>query len=342
MSTFRAGVTAVLLSLALASCAAMEATSPILVTEEFKVPSPAPGIELYVRNKHPVDKVAYPSNRIALFLHGATFSSESTFDLALDGLSWMDYIAQAGYDVYLVDVRGFGRSTRPPEMNEPPASHAPLLSAVDAADDLGAVVNFIRHRRGAAKLDLIGWSWGSLVAALYTGTHPGSIDKLVLYAPAWVNPHRGPAAECLAAAYRLVDVAETRTRWLQGVPAAKQTSLIPAGWFEQWVAANVATDPAAAHDRAGFIRVPNRRPSGGPEPFDPANIRTPTLLVKAEWDSETPAAMAQALFARLVNTPYKQYLEIGEGTHSIMLERNRLQLFRAVQHFMDETFEQLP
>jgi hypothetical protein len=24
----------------------------------------------------------------------------------LDGLSWMDYIAQQGYDVYLVDVRG--------------------------------------------------------------------------------------------------------------------------------------------------------------------------------------------------------------------------------------------
>ena len=45
--------------------------------------------------------------------------------------------------------------------------------------------------------------------------------------------------------------------------------------------------------------------------------------------------MAQALFPLLVNAPLKQYLEIGEGTHSIMLERNRMQLFRAVQGFLD-------
>jgi alpha-beta hydrolase superfamily lysophospholipase len=29
----------------------------------------------------------------------------------------MDYIAQHGWDVYLIDVRGYGRSTRPPEMD---------------------------------------------------------------------------------------------------------------------------------------------------------------------------------------------------------------------------------
>jgi pimeloyl-ACP methyl ester carboxylesterase len=339
---FRACIIAVLLSLTLPGCAVIEPRSPMLVTEEFKVQSPAPGIELYVRNKHPAATVAYPSNRIALFIHGATFPSESTFDLTLGGVSWMDYIAEAGYDVYLVDVRGFGRSTHPQQMSEPAASHPPLLSAADASDDIGAVVNFIRERRGASKIDLIGWSWGSLVAALYTASHPDTVDKLVLYGPAWVNPGRSAAAGGPAVAYRRVDVAETRTRWLQGVPAAKQTSLIPPGWFEQWVAANVATDPDAANTGAGVIRVPNRRPAGGPEPFDPANIRTPTFLVNAEWDYETPAAMAQALFERLVNTPYKQYLEIGEGTHSIMLERNRLQLFRAVQHFLDEAIELRP
>ena len=31
----------------------------------------------------------------------------------VNGMSWMDYIARHGYDVYLVDVRGYGRSTRP-------------------------------------------------------------------------------------------------------------------------------------------------------------------------------------------------------------------------------------
>jgi hypothetical protein len=47
--------------------------------------------------------------------------------------------------------------------------------------------------------------------------------------------------------------------------------------------------------------------------------------------------MAQTLFPLLVNTPAKEYVEIGEGTHSIMLERNRMRLFRVVQSFLDDT-----
>ena len=66
-----------------------------------------------------------------------------------------------------------------------------------------------------------------------------------------------------------------------------------------------------------------------------AAIKAPTLLVRGEWDVDAPSYMAQALFPLFANAPAKQYLEIGEGTHSIMLERNRMQLFRAVQGFLD-------
>src|ERR1700691_2092177 len=95
------------------------AKDPAIVMEEFTVPAVDPGIDLYVRNKHPRGVKRFAADKILLFVHGATYPSETTFDLKLNGLSWMDYIAQHGYDVYLVDVRGFGRSTRPPEMNQP-------------------------------------------------------------------------------------------------------------------------------------------------------------------------------------------------------------------------------
>jgi alpha-beta hydrolase superfamily lysophospholipase len=62
----------------------------------------------------------------------------------------------------------------------------------------------------------------------------------------------------------------------------------------------------------------------------------PVLLVHGEWDADTPAYMSQALFARLTGAPLKRYVVIGEGTHSIMMERNRMQLFREVQLFLDE------
>jgi hypothetical protein len=41
--------------------------------------------------------------------------------------------------------------------------------------------------------------------------------------------------------------------------------------------------------------------------------------------------MAQTLFSLLVNAPDKRYVLLAEGTHSIIMERNRLKLFEAVQ-----------
>jgi len=46
--------------------------------------------------------------------------------------------------------------------------------------------------------------------------------------------------------------------------------------------------------------------------------------------------MLYAYFSKLTNVPYKRYEEIGEGTHTIIVEKNRMQLFQAVQQFLDE------
>src|SRR5215831_5217892 len=65
-----------------------------LVTESYHIPARDAGIQLYVRNKRPEEMNRFGSERIVLFVHGSTGPSESSFDLALGGLSWMDYIAQ--------------------------------------------------------------------------------------------------------------------------------------------------------------------------------------------------------------------------------------------------------
>jgi len=57
--------------------------------------------------------------------------------------------------------------------------------------------------------------------------------------------------------------------------------------------------------------------------FDPARLDVPTLLIYAEWDGDMPGEMAQALFPRLVNAPCKLHVEIGEGTHTVIMEEKR-------------------
>ena len=106
-------------ALGIIATAIMFATTAIaqtrLVTEEMMVKSPDPGIAIYVRNKRPVDMTTFRPERTVLYVHGATYPARTAFDLPLGGMSWMDYIAARGYDVYLLDLRGYGKSTRPKE-----------------------------------------------------------------------------------------------------------------------------------------------------------------------------------------------------------------------------------
>src|SRR5919198_472116 len=103
------------------------AQTPKLATDEMMVKSPDPGIEIYVRNKRPAEMTSFRPERTVLFVHGATYPAETAFDLKLDGLSWMEYIASRGYDVWLLDLRGYGRSTRPPEMADKPEANGPIV-----------------------------------------------------------------------------------------------------------------------------------------------------------------------------------------------------------------------
>ena len=42
-----------------------------------------------------------------------------TFDVPYKDYSWMAYLAEAGFDVFSMEMTGYGRSTRPPPMNDP-------------------------------------------------------------------------------------------------------------------------------------------------------------------------------------------------------------------------------
>jgi pimeloyl-ACP methyl ester carboxylesterase len=324
---------------------AAHAQAPRLVTEEMMVKSPDPGIEIYVRNKRPADLAAFRPERTVLFVHGATYPSETAFDLRLDGLSWMEYIAARGYDVWLLDLRGYGRSTRPKEMAEKPEANPPIVRGDTAVRDIAAVVDFIRERRNIARLDLVGWSWGTTTMATYTTGHADKVERLVVYAPVWIRQtpslvQTGPGA---IGAYRMVTREQAKERWYTGVPEDKKAALIPPGWFDAWADATFATDPVGAQMNPAVIRAPNGVVADGREFFgagkayyDPAKITVPTLLVGAEWDHDAPPYMAQTLFPLMVNSPGKRYVALAEGTHTIIMEKNRLKLFEAVQAFLDE------
>jgi pimeloyl-ACP methyl ester carboxylesterase len=267
------------------------------------------------------------------------------FDLKIDGESWMDFIARHGYDVYSMDVRGYGRSTRPPEMDRPAGDNAPVVSTDDGVRDFAAVVEHIRDRRGVTRLNLMGWSWGTVIAGAYAASNPESVERLVMYAPLWLRRIPGGLrVDGPLGAYRTVTFDAARQRWLTGVPVEKQVDLIPRGVLDAWWQANMEADPVGSRMSAPAVRAPNgllvdafKYWEADTRYYDPSAIRAPVLMAVGEWDVDTPAYMAQAILARLTGSPRKRLVIVGEGTHHLMLERNRLQMFREVQMFLDET-----
>ena len=114
--------------------------------------------------------------------------------------------------------------------------------------------------------------------------------------------------------------------------------------FDQWWNGTLATDPVGSKMNPPRLRAGNgvRAESAnywmvGKPFYDPGKIAVPTLAIHAEWDADVPSAMAEAYFAKLTGAPYKRFVELGEGTHTVMLEKNRMQFFHEILGFLDES-----
>ena len=226
---------------------------------EYMIPSDTAGIALYVRNKHLAGMKTFSPEKTVLYVHGSTYPAETAFDLPLGGVSWMEYMAARGYDVWLVDLRGYGKSTRPPEMDQPAEQNAPLVTTDVAVRDVASAVNYILEQRHIAKLNLLGWSWGTTIMGKYTTEHNDKVNKLVLYAPQWLR-QGGPSLTDKGGAlgaYRVASVADAKARWLTGVPEDAKSTLIPEGWFDQWAKATFDTDPWGRNQTPQKVRAPN-------------------------------------------------------------------------------------
>ena len=226
---------------------------PALV-QEFMIDAADPGIKLYIVNKRPANLRLSPRKPCCSFT-GRHSPRKRLFDLPLEGLSWMDYIARHGWDVYLVDVRGYGRSTRPAEISQPAESNPPIVRTDVAIRDVSSAIDFILQRRGTTKVSLMGWSWGTVIMAAYAAEHADKVARLVLYGPQWLEPSPAtssppPGADVAA------PMALSRERIQIGAPDDRKHDLMPGSWFEAWSTAALATDPVGSRRNPPVLRSP--------------------------------------------------------------------------------------
>ena len=109
-----------------------------------------------------------------LLVHGLTYSSHE-FDIDYKDYSLVRRLAREGYAVWRLDIAGYGRSDEVEDGFLPDSDYA--------AEDINSAVEKIVKESGNEKIDVLGWSWGTITAGRFAINHPEHLNRLVLYAP---------------------------------------------------------------------------------------------------------------------------------------------------------------
>jgi pimeloyl-ACP methyl ester carboxylesterase len=284
---------------------------------------------------------------VVLFVHGAGTPSEVAFDVPYQDYSWMAYLAAAGFDVFAMDTTGYGRSTRPPAMNDPcnlaPEQQAQFVPGVMPAackpaypyqlttiqsdwDDVGAVVDHLRASRHVDRISLVAWSLGGPRAAGCAAQHPDKIAKLVLLAPAYNRntSAQAPALPALGAAMNTQSRREFDANWDRqvGCPDQYDSAAAQSVW-----SAMLSSDPVGAKWGAGVRRAPQTT-SWGWTREAVAKTAIPTLMVSGAHDKQVDSQRVRDLYEDL-GSAQKVFIDLACSSHNAMWERNHLLLFRA-------------
>ena len=314
----------------------------MIVTTDHRIPSARQGYEVLLRNKHFGGNHSGEAGKTVLFVHGATYGATDTFDYAIDGQSWMDLMAEQGFDAWCLDLLGYGQSDRPSEMDEAPTNHPPLVDTAHAVLEVDNAVTYILHRRDIQSVDLIGYSWGTAICGSYAGQHLDKVDRLVLSGALWIEGlvPTGKQATSLGA-YRTVDVEAMMSRWATGLDGQEIDDIVSEQARRRWCQHTASCDPT--FNKTGLLRAPtgvmkdySQCREAGADWYDPSLIRSPVLIIVGHLDVETTPAQGQRLFERLTHAQTKQMTVIGQGTHSLLLEKHRHQLYAGVSNFLQD------
>jgi pimeloyl-ACP methyl ester carboxylesterase len=341
----------------LAPIAAADDSEQLLTVDHYvRIRSTVPAIagqpaQIYVRERAKAGTVlrgATFADRVVVFVHGAGTPAEVAFDVPYKDYSWMAYLASAGFDVFSMDATGYGRSTRPPMMNDPcnlapdqqtafvptllsapcgPSYPHQLTTIASDWDEVGAVVDYVRTLRHVDRVSLVAWSLGGPRSGGFASRHPDKVQKLVLLAPAF---NRATASS--APAKVPADGAAMNKQSREDFTANWDRQVGCAGQYEPAVSETVwskmlESDPVGATWGPGVRRAPGTTVWGWNAEVV-AKLQVPTLMVTGAHDKQVPPDRVRELYADL-GSGQKVFVDLACSSHNAMWEKNHTLLFRA-------------
>jgi pimeloyl-ACP methyl ester carboxylesterase len=308
--------------------------------------------------------------KVVLFVHGATFPSVPDFDLPFENYSWMEHLARAGFDVFAMDLTGYGKSTRPFPMNNPcntsPSSASdgksgeaiimpyPLTAPCPPTypfvlntsqtdwDDMNAVVDYLLALRHVNRLSLIAWSQGGLRAGGYAALYPDKVDKMVLLAPAYSRTTpTAPPSPIPQPGYPFTVTTQYHAyveRWFPGVLCENQydPAILPVIWqsYMEYDALGATWDgmSESGAPQIGVVRAPTYTTFGWNESIA-ANVKAPTVLLSGVNDNQVRSQGVVQLCSDL-GSNQKVFISVACASHDMPYERVHEALYKASEDWL--------
>ena len=308
-------------------------------------------VRLFVREKVMASESTTP-RPVVLMVHGGVSPSTLAFDVEHKTYSWMAYLARAGFDVFAMDMAGYGKSARP-KMDDPcnvgpalqktlipntlkepckPSYPFQLVNRQSEHDELDRVIEYIRKLRGVDKVNLLGWSGGGYRTGTYTSQRPEKVEKLVIFASSnYSRKNRSDAPASLPApgfpiTIQSRELAE-KQRWF---PFAKCPDQIEPGMPDRIWERSKQHDPFGMTWGPGVMRAPTRTYWGW-NAEEAKRIKVPTLVMLGEFDELNPSN--RELYEDL-GTNQKVFISIACGSHFLVWEKNHGALHEASRQWL--------
>ena len=245
-----------------------------------------------------------------LLIHGVTYSSHE-FDVNYKDYSFARFLAGHGFEVWRLDIAGFGESGAVVDGFQPDSDYA--------AEDIRAAVQLILSRHGLQRMDVLGWSWGTVTSGRFAARHPELVKRLVLYAPIVAGLGEQEVTEPFHA-----------NSWLH---AASDFQMKPDGTMDETITETGAADTFLSncwrYDRESS-------PNGGRRDLlvaksnrliPTAAIQAPVLIIAGSKDPYVSPALCREAYESLPNKESR--LEIVEGAaHAMLMEKPYYRSFR--------------
>ena len=245
-----------------------------------------------------------------LLVHGLTYSSHE-FDVDVKDYSLARFFANNGFNVWLLDIAGYGSSQEVADGFLPDSDYA--------AEDIAAAAKTILEREGRKSLDVLGWSWGTVTSGRFAANYPELVHKLVLYAPIVAglaeievtNPFNHNTWEHAAGDFQVN--ADKSINY-----DITEPDVVNAFQSNCW---RYDKDSSPNGGRRDLLVAPTERliPTG--------DIEVPVLLIAGSKDDYVSPELCREAFGTLTNKASR--LEIIEGAaHAMMMEKPYYRVFR--------------